>query len=483
MDFRIVTYVLGKLSIALGCTMAVPLAAAVYYQETSYTVLIFAMALCFVVGAIGSTEGRRPTEGLTLREGIAITTLGWIMATFLGAVPYVGGGYLSPLDGVFETISGLSGTGATVFTDIEALPSSIVLWRALTHWLGGLGIIVIFIALFPQFSRGVVHMFNTESTGPTNDRSLPRIKEMAQALFLVYLVFTIACIIVLMLCGMPFIIAVDHAFATIATGGFSSYNSSVAHFDSAPIEGWLAFFMIISSANIGMYVAAWQRGFSVIWKDTEFRCFLGLVFGSTIVMTGNLMLSQDWTIGYALRETFFQAASIASSTGFVSYDFEQWPTFSKLILLGLMFIGGCAGSTAGGLKVTRVMLLYKTARAIFHRLLHPQGVMRVRSNGDDFSADILWGVGRFFCVYVFLDMLWAVILVFDGVSIFDAVSLSISAMGSCGPAFGLFGATGTCAPLPPLSKVAISFAMLMGRLESFPVLVLCMPSFWRKHTW
>lgn len=482
MDLRVVLFVLGKLGLACAAAMGIPFVVALYYGESSILPLGLAILCSVAFGLVATWQGRKPVT-LTLREGIAITTLGWVVVTFLGAIPYVAGGYLNGLDSIFECISGLSGTGATVFSDLEVLPQSILLWRALTHWLGGLGIIVIFIALFPQFGRGIVHMFNTESTGPTNDRSLPRIKEMARALFSVYVVFTVAAILVLMACGVSFIIAVDHAFATIATGGFSSYNSSVAHFNSPVIEGWLTFFMVISSANFGMYVAAWKRGFSVILKDTEFRCYVGIVLGSTALMAGNLMISQDWTIGYALREASFQAASISSSTGFVSYDFEQWPSFSKNILNLLMFIGGCAGSTAGGLKVTRVMLLCKTVSAFIRKSIHPRSVVQVHSNGDDFSGVILYGVGRFFFVYTLLDVLWTLILVLDGIPIFDAFALSVSAMGSCGPAFGLFGATSTCADLPTMSKIAISFAMLMGRLESFPVLVLCLPSFWRKSAW
>ena len=214
------------------------------------------------------------------------------MVTFMGMVPYAAGGYLSVLDGVFECISGLSGTGATVIDDIEAMPASLVLWRALTHWFGGLGIIVIFIAVFPQFGKGIVHMFNAESTGPRSDRALPRIKEMAKALFTVYVVFTVASTVVFMLCGMSFLIAADHAFATIATGGFSPYNNSVAHFDSPVVECCLSFFMLISSANFGMYVAAWKKGCKVILGDTEFRVYLSIVAISTAAMALNLVLAQ-----------------------------------------------------------------------------------------------------------------------------------------------------------------------------------------------
>lgn len=483
MDFKVVLFVLGKLALACGLGLIAPVLTALYYSESSIPAFLTAIAVCFIWGQLLIRRGHRPVDTLSVREGIAITSLGWIMVTFLGMIPYAAGGYLTVLDGIFECISGLSGTGATVIRDLEILPQSILLWRSLTHWFGGLGIVVIFIALFPQFGRGIVHMFNAESTGPTAERSLPRIKEMARALFTVYTVFTAVAAIVYITCGMPFLVALEHSFSTIATGGFSSYNNSVAHFDSPRIEGWITFFMIISSANFGMYVAAWKRGFSIILQDTEFRAYVGIVGASTLLMTLNLILQSGWDGEAALRAAVFQAASISSSTGFVSSDFEQWPSFSKLILLLLMFIGGCAGSTAGGLKVTRVILLCKTVRAIIRRKIHPQMMIHVRSNGDEFSEDILYGVGRFFFVYVMLNVLWTTILILDGIPVFDAVGLSISTMGSCGPGFGLFGATSTCADLPSFSKGAICFSMLMGRLESFTVLALLMPSFWRKNTW
>ena len=313
---------------------------------------------------------------------------------------------------------------------------------------------------------------------------MPRIKEMAKALFTVYVVFTVFSTIVFMLCGMSFLIAADHAFATIATGGFSPYNNSVAHFDSPVVEGCLAFFMLISSANFGMYVAAWKKGCKVILGDTEFRVYLSIVAISTAAMTLNLVLAQQWDSVEALRQAFFQSVSISSSTGFVSNDFEQWPVFSKFILLGLMFIGGCAGSTTGGLKVTRMMLLVKTVAAIIHQKIHPNMVLHIRSNGEDFSLDLIYGVARFFFIYTMLGVFWTFILVFDGVAIFDAIGLSISTMGSCGPGFGQFGATATCSALPPLSKAALCLSMLMGRLEALPVLAILMPSFWRhRNSW
>lgn len=467
---------------AIGLT--VPCMAAFVLGEESLLAFITAIIVSVFVGRGLMGYGHRPADSLTDREGIAITALTWIMVTFLGMIPYAVGGYLSILDSVLECISGLSGTGATVLNDIEVLPQSLLLWRSMTHWFGGLGIIVIFIALFPQIGRGTVHMFNAESTGPTEDnRMLPRLREMAKALFAVYITFTLAASIVFTCCGMSPIVAVDHAMSTIATGGFSTYNDSIAHFNSPVIEGWIVFFMILSSANFGMYVAAWRKGWKVIVRDVEFRTYIGIVITATLLMAANLVCQQGWQGTEALRQALFQATSLSSSTGFVSSDFDQWPAFSKAIILLLMFIGGCAGSTAGGFKVTRIILLIKTMKAIIGMKLHPRMVLHVHSNGDEFSEDILYGVARFFFVYAMLDVLWTVLLVFDGVAVFDAVGVSISTMGSCGPAFGQFGATCTYSSLPVMSKVVVCISMLMGRLESFTVLALLMPSFWRKSNW
>ena len=484
MNFRVVSYLLGRLSVACGIVLSVPFGMAVLYKEENINAFGWAVIVCLLAGTILKYFGKTNVHTLTVREGIAVTVLGWVMATFLGMIPYAAGGYLSVLDSVVETVSGFSGTGATVIDDIEALPQSLLLWRSLTHWFGGLGIIVIFIALFPRFGKGAVRMFNTESTGPTDSRFLPQVKEMALALFTVYVIFTLACTLVLWACGLDFLIAAEHAFSTIATGGFSPYNDSVAHFNSPLIEGVLAFFMLISSANFGMYVAAWRRGAHIIRKDTEFRMYLSVVVVSTALMAGNLILTLGWDGTYAVREAFFQAVSISSSTGFVSCDFDQWPAFSKYILLFLMFLGGCAGSTAGGLKVTRLMLLLKTARALLRQKVYPREVIAVSSNGTEFSEDVLYGVVRFFLVYVLLDILWAILLVWDGVPTFEAVGVSISTMGSCGPSFGIFGATCTYSALPPFSKAVVALSMLMGRLESFSVLVLFLPSFWhRRQGW
>ena len=468
---------------ALGMVLTLNAVVSIVCQDDGILALAGAALVSFAVGMGMQRSRKGAVDDLSVREGIAITSLSWILVTFLGMLPYVFGGYLNILDGILECISGLSGTGATVITDIEVLPQSLLVWRSLTHWLGGLGIIVIFIALFPQFGHGIVHMMDAESTGPTSDRMLPRVRQMAKALFTVYVVLTTAATVALMACGLDFLTALEHAFSTIATGGFSPYNDSVAHFNSPLIEGVLALFMILSSANFSIYIAAWRKGIGVIFRDTEFRLYVALVLGASALMSLNLIYGASYDPLEAVRETFFQVASISSSTGFVSADFDQWPSFSKGILLFLMFCGGCAGSTAGGLKVTRLMLLMKTMRSVVQQKLSPRSVVQVHSNGEDYNEEILYGVARFFVAYVILDILWTVLFIGDGVPTLDAIGLSVSTMGSCGPAFGTVGPTCTYAELPVFSKVIVCISMLMGRLEMFPVLALLMPSFWRHSNW
>lgn len=483
MNLLLVLYILGRLAWACGFGMLIPLAAGAWYGESMTFMFFLSIVLCAAVGKLCMMHGAVPEEELTNREGVAITGLGWMLFAVLSMIPYVLSGHVSVLDGLFESISGLSGTGATVIPDLDVIPRSLILWRSLTHWFGGLGIIVIFIALFPQLGRGTVHMFNAESTGPTSSRRVPRIKEMAKALFCVYISFTAAATLVCMACGLEFIIALEHALSTIPTGGFSPYNTSVAYFNSPVLEGCLTFFMILSSANFGMYVAAWKRGPHIILRDTEFRTYVGIVFLATALMTINIILTLGWDGTEAFRQALFQAASISSSTGFVSSDFDQWPSFSKLILLLLMFLGGCAGSTTGGLKVTRLMLLCKTIYARILQKLHPSMVVRIRSNGEEMPEEVLSGVARFFLVYLGLDVLWTLLLAADGLPVFDALAVSITTMGNCGPGFGLFGATCTYADMPSFSKMVVCLSMLMGRLEIFPILALFMPAFWHRQSW
>ena len=479
MDKRIIYYVLGRLVMAETITMLIPFAIALGNWESSVPGFAVALGLSASVGLVLQANGRKREKDLSMREGLAITGFGWALATSLGMLPYVCGGYLNALDAVFESISGFTGTGATVFNSLTGLPASILFWRMMTHWFGGLGIIVIFIALLPQTGQSTVLMYNAETTGPTEERVLPRLRDMTKVLFKIYLLFTFIATAVYMLCGLTFYEALTHAMSTIGAGGFSTYDESAMHFDSPAFEWCMTFFMILAGGNFGLYYRIWQKGPGVIKRNSEFKAYLWILGLAILLIFLNLMATMPFAAGDALRYAAFQVGSL-STTGFVSADFEQWPPFSKGIILLLMLCGGCAGSTASGLKVVRVLLLLKNAWAVVHQKLSPRRVVEVRLNGAPVGEETLLRVGQFFFLFIFFIALWAFLLTLDGITVFDALGLSVSTMGNIGPAFGIAGATCTYAGLSVFSKSILCISMLLGRLEMFTLLVMLTPDFWQK---
>lgn len=420
------------------------------------------------------------SEECSVQEGIAITGIGWIVAISLSMLPYLIGGHLNFIDSLCETVSGFSGTGATVIPDLDVLPRSVLVWRSITNWIGGLGIIIIFMALVPQFGRGAVYMMQAESTGPNKDRQLPKIRDNAIALLKLYIFLTSVCAICYFCVGMNAYDAVNHALTTIATGGFSTYNDSFIHFHSQLIETCACFFMLLSSGSFGMYIMAKFHGWKLVAHNTEYRVFLLIFALATCVIVTDLMFEMDMTFGSALRDTVFQTASIGSSTGYVSADFELWPSFAKSIILFLMFVGGCGGSTSGGFKVMRLILMMKIFKMIVWQRLHPKILTPVTIDGNVVSENVLLAVARHFFAYIVFVTVISFCLIFDGVPIFDAFSVGFSATGSIGPGFGIVGATSSFAVLPPLSKLITCVAMYFGRLEIFTVITMFTPSFWRK---
>lgn len=376
MNLKVIYTMLSRIMLVSGAMVALPLAISLI-MGGPILAFIFSMAVAGLASVVLKKRGVAQENSLTPREGTAITALSWLFVSLLFALPYIFSGTLGPLDSLVESISGLTGTGATVIDDLGAVPQSILFFRAMTHWLGGLGIIVIFVAIFPQIGRGSAKMVNAESTGPTSSKALPRIKETASALFTVYLIFTIAAAAAYMLCGLTFLDAIDTSFSTIATGGFSTKDASIAYYNNPVLELVIAFFMIISSANFGIYVEARKRGLSAITGDMEFRTYIGIVLAATVLMTISLVLQGNYGFVEALRETFFQSASLSSTTGFVSADFDQWPSFAKFIILLIIIVGGCGGSTAGGLKVIRLILLVKSFTSILKLHIHPRAVLHV----------------------------------------------------------------------------------------------------------
>ncbi len=482
MNKRITAGLLGYLTLFTGAAMLPSFVLATISGEfggaAAFLLSIFlCVAVTFELERFGGLKGK---DNIDVRDGIAVTGLGWFLVSILGTIPYFAGGYLNLIDSFVESFAGFSGTGATVFNDVEILPKSILLWRSVSNWIGGLGIVVIFMALLSQFGRGAMFILRAESTGPTKDRQMPRIRDNAKILFKIYVGMTVICAISYFFCGLNIFAAINHAMTTIATGGYSIYNSTVDEYGNAYLEYCMAFFMIISSGSFAMYAVAVNHGISTIFRNTEFKIYLQIIFVAIIVISVDLILEMNLNPEIAIRNAIFHVASLSSTTGFVANDFDLYPPISKIFLIMTMFLGGCAGSTAGGLKVARIILLFKFVALIVRQKIHPKLINQIKLNGRTVDENIVYGAAKFFFVVVVMDIIFAFVMMFDGIEFTDAISVSVSTMASVGPGFGIEGATSTYALLPNLSKIFACIFMFLSRLEVFTVLVLFTPQFWKN---
>lgn len=485
MNSKITILLLSKICFCLGAVMAIPLLMAFYYSEPGAWAFLKAMVAAFAVGAAGTLYSGRPSlKNITVREGIGTVVFAWLLAGIICGLPLYFFGVLGPLDAYFESISGLTTTGATVITDLEVLPKCILFWRSLLHWIGGIGIIVIFVALLPQIGGGAVQLVNAEVSGFTNSRILPRIRTTAIALFYIYSLITIILTGILVMLGMSHFDAINHAFSAIATGGFSTYNSSVTYFDNVPIEIALGIFMILAGGNFALYYQAAQGDIKALYKDEEFRAYLALMAVLVVLITCNIVLCTDkytWLEG--LRHSFFQVASFGTTTGYVSHDYEQWPSFAKMLLAVAYLTGACAGSTAGGIKICRFVVLVKTVLSDIKRSLHPQMLLTVHYGNKSLPIGTIMRISRFFFLYIMVIITLAGINAFAGMDLEEAVFGIGACLSSVGPAFGSIGATGNYAEVPSLGKLAMTVAMVLGRLELFTALALLRSEFWKSDRW
>lgn len=480
MTYSNVLAFLGLLLHYLGLALVVPGSVALIYGEHDAMALALTALLSLTLGLM--LRWKRKVMGLSHRDAFAIVSLGWIAVAAIGALPFVFSGAIpSYVDALFEATSGVTTTGATVIEDVESLPHGLLLWRSMLQWLGGMGFIVLSLALLPQLAVGGMELFKAEVPTPIPERLKPRLRETSMIMWRIYIGLTVTLAILLLAAGMNWFDAVSHALVTIPTGGFSTRTLSIAAYNSVPIELILGLFMLLSGANFSLYHRALDdRRLSCIWRDPEFRTYLAILLAATGFMALNLWRSGSYDVLNALRHASFQAISIVTTTGFASADFNVWPAFATTILFGLMFVGGSAGSTAGGVKVMRHIVVVKHGYRELLRLIHPRAVRPVRVGSQSISESVIARVLAFLLLYLMLFAMGTLVIVAHGVEMRTAAAAVAASLGNVGPSLGGVGPMATYAWLPPTAKLVVSFLMVVGRLEIYTVLVLLLPATWAR---
>jgi trk system potassium uptake protein TrkH len=482
MHWRHVLKVVGVLTIALAFTMLIPLLAGIFYHDRSILPIAKALAATLIGGLALYLAGRTDrTEFVSQREGMAIVALGWTVAGLFGALPfYFEGEFPTFVDAFFESVSGFTTTGASVLTDIETVSRGLLLWRSLIQWLGGMGIIVLGIAILPFLGVGGMQLYKAEVPTPVPDKLQPRIRDTAMILWKVYALITAAEVLALWAGGMTLYDAINHAMTTLPTGGFSTKNASVAQFDSLYFDLVISFFMILAGINFSLHYQMLRGQTLAFWRDSECRFFLGAVVVLTLVVSFDVWRSIYASLGDALRYGLFQVVSIVTTTGYATADYEQWPAMSQLILLLCMFLGASAGSTGGGMKCLRIMLCFKFCYKELFSLIHPRAVTHVKIAGKTVPDDVLRSVLGFLALYMGIFGLCAVLLAGLGVDLVTAFGAVAATLGNIGPGFGMVGPVENYAQIPYLGKWLLIWCMLLGRLEIYTLVIFLVPEFYRK---
>lgn len=483
MNWRYILSIVGILSLFLGLAMVFPVFWGIYYADASVVPLLKSMAITIVSGLLLFVGFRRArVDFISQREGMAIVTIGWTAAGLFGALPFYlyGGEFSTFANAFFESVSGFTTTGSSILTNIEAVSKGLLFWRSLIQWLGGMGIIVLSVAILPFLGVGGMQLYKAEVPSPVPDKLRPRIRDTAMILWKVYALITLAQVILLMGGGMSFYDSLSHAFTTMPTGGFSPKNASIAHYDSLYFDVVIVFFMFLAGLNFSLHYQFLKGDTLAFWRDPECRVFVGTVLALTLIVTFDIHGQMYKSVGRALRYSSFQVMSIITTTGYATADYGQWPAMSQFILLLCMFFGASAGSTGGGVKCLRVMLCFKHCYKELFLLIHPRGVMQIKLGGKPVSDDVMRSVLGFLALYVGLFAVCAVILSGMGVDIVTSIGAVAATLGNIGPGLGLVGPVYNFSSMPYMGKWLLSWCMLLGRLEIFTVIIFLVPEFWRK---
>ena len=480
MNRKMVYYMTGRIILLEGALLLVPLIVSLIYQDVGTVPFLITIAICAAVGGALSCFFRKTSQVIFAKEGFLITALAWLSVSAIGAIPFVLSGQIpSYIDAFFETVSGFTTTGASILTHVESMSHSLLFWRSFTHWMGGMGVLVLMVAIMPNLSSRTIHVLRAEMPGPTMGKLVPRLRDTAKILYVLYFVLTAAEFVLLLAGGMPVFDSAIHALGTAGTGGFGIKGDSIASY--SPYLQWvIAAFMMLFGVNFSLYYLLILRQFRSILRSEELWTYVIVVLSATGLIAWNILpLYQN--LSEATRQAFFQVNTITSTTGFSTADFNQWPELSKTLLVLLMFMGGCAGSTAGGLKVSRLVMLYKIVKRELRHLLHPRSVGAVRFEGKTVDNTTLISVANYFAIYAGLFVVFLLIVSFQpGFNLQSNFTAVASCFNNIGPGLDLVGPAANFAAYKPVLKLVLSFAMLFGRLEIYPMLISMSPSTWLR---
>ena len=480
MRFSYTLHSIGVIISLIGLAMIAPLFISIFYQDGVYFAFIKSILITIFFGLSLYFIFRKKSNKLSHREGIAIVAFGWMAAGIFGALPYIFAKVFDNFtNAVFESISGFTTTGASVLTDIESLPQSILFWRSLTQWLGGMGIIVLSIAILPFLGIGGMQLYKAEAPILVVDKLRPRISETAKALWKVYVLISAIEVFLLKIGGMKLFDAFCHTFTTMATGGFSTKNISIGYFQSAYLHYVITFFMLLAGINFSLHYRILKGNIKDVLKDPELKFFISIIGIFTFIICLNIY-KQFNGILTSFRYSIFQVCSIITTTGYTTTDFDKWPTLSKIILLICMFIGGSAGSTGGGIKCVRILLLLKHSYQELLRIIHPHVVHQTKLGKKIVPLDVINGVIGFFVLYIVLFIIFSILLATLGMDFMSSISAVAATLSNVGPGLGIVGPAQNYEFIPCLGKWLLIFCMILGRLEIYTILVLFTPEFWRK---
>lgn len=480
MNKKMVFHIIGRIIQVESVLLLLPLAVSLIYKEKCWLSFLITIGIAFAAGTLLTLGSRVKSKVIYAKEGFITVALAWVLMSAVGALPFVLSGEISSyIDAFFETVSGFTTTGASILTDVEAMSRGLLFWRSFTHWIGGMGVLVFVMAIIPSITDRSIHIIRAEMPGPIVGKIVPKVKNTAKILYIIYIVMTAVEILLLFVGGMPLFESVVHAFGTAGTGGFGIKADSIAGY--SPYLQWvITVFMFLFGINFNLYYLLLLRKLGTVVKSQELWCYVGIACAAVLAIAVNINSMFD-SLSETIRAAAFQVTSIMTTTGFATVDFNLWPSFSKTVIILLMCIGACAGSTGGGLKVSRVVLLFKMIKKELKHMLHPRSVNVVKFEEKAVSKTILTNVSVYFAVYIVIMLSVFLLLSFENFGFETNFSAAVSCFNNIGPGLAEVGPTASYAAYSPFSKIVLSAAMLFGRLEIFPMLFLFSKSSWSKN--